>query len=313
MICEKIRGISGAKLAKIFQQDIEITLIFAKFAVMTESNNTTSKPRIPAIELADTGEWHLIVYITRRSLQAWLRPRGQANATGVELFTAEWEESKDSTLREIENAVYDHPRILEDYSTDIIIETPKTLWVPREVSANPSYAETVFSKIWPDAIDEMSIDDTRDASCLYYLTDGLRSFLQRTFPGTRISCHQSWLVRRHSYTQSDDPTVFIDIRDNEFDLTTFANGRLITCVTHEWKEPTDMTWHLFNTLDLNTFDPKATHITLNGPHAIREALASEIRPHVGMVVAAEPIEATKGLNMPVAAKYCYSRQKDNRK
>lgn len=271
-------------------------------------DNNGRATRIPAMDFADTGRWHLIVYISGRSVQAWLRPNDGTIEGGAELFRTEWEENGESPLREIENAVYDNPRVLDDFSADIIIETPRTLWVPEEVADTPGNQERIFTQVWPDDPDEMSVDDeVRGAVCLYQLTPGLKGFLQRTFPGTRISCHQSWLVRHFSKQRGDDPAFLIDIRDNEADIIAFASGRLTACVTHPWSEVTDILWHIFNILDLNSLDPSTAQVFLTGLKGAREALSAELAPHIGLVAPAESPRQVDIPDMPLAAMICYNK------
>lgn len=280
---------------------------------MTETHKRKSHPAVSAIELADTGEWHLIVYISRRSLQAWLRPRANNTLPGVELFRTEWDDSDENPLREIENAVYDHPRILEDYSTDIIVETPRTLWIPRQTAQNTADAERIFTSVWPGTEEEMCMGETGDLVCMYYLAEGLQGFLRRTFPGTRTSCHQEYLVSQYMSMPGDEAKIFVDIRDDEADITAIQAHRLLTCTTQRWKEPTDITWHVFNILDLNLVDPSKVQITISGQHSIRQALSEEIRPYAGITLSHEPVAATTHLDMPMAAQFCYSRKSHSHK
>ncbi len=262
------------------------------------------------MDIADTGKWHLLLYISPVSLQAWLRPKTDIHQPGVELFRCEWEENMEGILHEIENAVYDHQVVLDDFSTDIIIETAKCVWVPRDLGEIDGGYEEAFAISYPDDSEEMEIDELQKETCLYFLTPGLKSFLRRTFPGTRIRCHQVLLAAHQlSGNKIDDAEIFCDIRNKEADIVLSRSGELISCLTRSWNEPTDIAWYLFNLMNLHSMNPATAKIRISGNESAQRDLEAFIKPYVESIVKYEKGEIPGIENIPLAARFCYLKQK----
>nr|MDE6342559.1 hypothetical protein [Muribaculaceae bacterium] len=105
---------------------------------MTESTSYSGS----RADLIDTGQWHLAVNISRQGFGAWLVPDFFTGRPPRVLAAATWPATDEGLLARIEDVVYDHPAVLDDYSADIIIECDRQLWLPAsEYPADEDCAE----------------------------------------------------------------------------------------------------------------------------------------------------------------------------
>lgn len=175
----------------------------------------------PFPRIGDISDWRLIVYIRKDGMSAYLKNVENPTDPVSPVFHAYWEPKEEGILGDIENAVYDNSQILDDFSTDIIIETPRLLWVPERVLEEEGMEEKIFTSVYPVEAEDVHNDMLEGMRCLYTLTPGLISFLRRTFPGARIMSHLTPEVKKFRERISDSPRLYIDIRGDEADFICF--------------------------------------------------------------------------------------------
>lgn len=247
---------------------------------MDENGNSSR-----SIPVGDPSDWRLVMVISRHGMEAYLRNVENPMSEVETLFRLSWEGDDDNLLSRIENAVYDHPQLLDDFAADIAIETNRVLWAPEAVvDGDDDPGEMIFKEVFAADDDDIMRDYADGCVCLYTLAPGLQSFLQRTFPGARIRCHQSVLVRRLGERTADMPRVYIDVRRNEADYIVMDGRRLLLAVTHDWHDKEDIRYHLFNILEAYGLDPKAVHVSLSGEREIRNELVQGLRREVAYVM-----------------------------
>lgn len=190
-------------------------------------------------DFADTGQWRLIIYISARGMNALLRHVSDPERPVVQLFDTIWPETGNDSatlLSRIENAVYDHPSILDDYATDIIIESSRLTWIPSSIleddeADNPE--TTVYSTFFPSGPKEVMTDRVGTATALFTLTDGLEGFLGRTLPGARIRSHSGVMAEYMGRSEAEGHTLLVSVHDNMADMTaTGPGGSLIASVSY---------------------------------------------------------------------------------
>lgn len=265
--------------------------------------------RLRGYDLSDTGQWRLIIYLSKTGMSAWLKSTEDPTIPVGLLFTSSWNPDSEGLLGRIQNAVYDHPRVLDDFSADIIVETQRALWVPKELAGEhpEEECEKWFAQVWPGMETEFMTDECGDKLCLHMLVKGLKDFLARTFPGTRIRSHQTLLVKHLSGRAADDIRFYIDIREREADMVLFSGKNLLHCSTHGWEEETDIIWHVFNTLEVYGIDPAKAQVCLSGLRRERESIGRRMREYLSyvMLTMVPKIDTTSPL--PLAALFCAAR------
>lgn len=262
---------------------------------MNESNT------YQAVRIGDIADWRLICSISQNGMGAWLK---HSNPTQdlVTLFDERWTSDSESLLSRIENAVYDHPQVLDDFSADIALIAPKSIWVPTHITEDDDDEATrLYTQVYP--VEEEDIMSARedDATCLFTLVKGLNAFLQRTFPGARVHPHLGVLVKRFRQRNSDMSRVYIDIRDGEADFIAFDRRELLLAATHCWHDPADLQYHLFNIISVCGLNPKELQVSLSGVRDVKNILLKDLRKSVSYVMLTMvPAPGVKA-DMPLAA------------
>ena len=236
-------------------------------------------------ELYDTGEWHLTVYFSCRRGMAFLRNIAEPTAPVRMLLDATWNAEGTALLREIEKAVYEHPAILDDYSADIIVATPDTLWVPAVLCDDEDALESCYTSVRPDAnpADIMTETDD-DVAALTTGTPGLRSFLARTFPGARVQSRAMVMLRRFRNYPGGGKRVYLHIEDSEAVITAFDHRRLIASATHPAPSTADACYALLLTMEAFALPADTTEVFVSGEAGIRREITEILRRHINYVM-----------------------------
>ena len=258
--------------------------------------------------MLDTGQWHLAVDISAGGLGAWLVPDRSLGRTPRVIIEDSWPISDEGLLGRIENAVYDNPTVLDDYSADIIVECDRQLWLPADLyPADDDCAEAYVSIYGGDIFDVMVNDLGREKTA-FRLAPGLKSFMQRSFPGARIWSQQA-LLREAGRQPHDAYKCLVDIRDRSADTILLDRGELLSASTHPWKSETDIAYTIFNILQTYGADPKETEIIFSGRREIRQNLGKTISPFLKS--ASQKSHDLDGKTIPTAVYLAINRKKLN--
>lgn len=220
--------------------------------------------KLTAADFADTGQWKLTVNITKTGLEAVLENTVHEDVEPQPLCRVEWGQPEDHELLEkIENTVYDNPRLLDDFSTKIVLFDPKTLFIPTEIAEESTGSEEEYhGRIYScERNDVMSAHD-RDVTATWSFAPGVRSFLYRTFPGARITCNLLERVRE-SRKPGEGTCLNISRRDKEADLILTDGDLLLSAATHECRNSEDLSRLIKNLLDAYGLNPENVKIKMN--------------------------------------------------
>ncbi|MDE6218390.1 MAG: DUF3822 family protein [Muribaculaceae bacterium] len=271
---------------------------------MTEPTNVG----FSAADLADTGQWRLIALISEEGMTACLRhSRAQAAPPAI-LFSNHWQDNGNNLLQKIENTVYDNPRLLDDYATEVIIQTPKALFVPSLLLDEIGIEEDLLGSVYPAEAEDIFTDNAHGMasedkeSCIYTLTPGLPAFLQRTLPGARISCHLSVLIEKFRHHTSEHTRIYADIRQKGADILAFNGKNLLSASVQPWESTADIAYRILLLMKSYNLGAENVEIRLSGLSDIKTELANILRKMIGYVVFnPEPSSVTEmGLPLPLA-------------
>ena len=255
-----------------------------------------------AVRIGDTSDWKLIVVISETGMSAWLKNIINPTEEVIELFSEKWDRDPDMLLSNIENAVYDHPQVLDDFSADIAIVAPRSVWVePDFADADDEEIADVYNTLYKAEEEDVLQEETPDAICLYTLVPGLKAFLQRSFPGARIHSHIAVIAKRFRDRGSDMPCVFIDIRDKEADFIVFDNRRFLFAATHAWFEAADIEYHLYNLVSVLGIKLADLQVSLSGLRDIKNELITPLREKIPIVMHTMLPSMGAKNDMPLAA------------
>lgn len=262
---------------------------------MNESNT------YQAIRIGDISDWRMICAISQTGMGAWLKNDDPMREVET-MFRQEWKVADEQLLRNIENCVYDHPQVLDDFSADITIEAPKSVWIPTEiVEDNEDEAFRLYNQIYQADDNDIMSEQVGEATCLFSLAPGLNAFLQRTFPGARVHSHLAVLAQRFRERSADMPRIYCDIRQSEVDMLAFDRKNLLMAATHCWHDPNDILYHLFNILNVYGLNPAEVQVSLSGLKEIKTSLMQELRKTLSYVMLTMVPSIGSKADMPLAA------------
>lgn len=203
---------------------------------------------------ADTGQWKLVVSMSETSICALFKNLMMAEDKPLLLFRKSWEKDPTSLLANIETAIYDHPKILDDFSTHIILETPRVLWIPASMTDEEEFNPEYFTCIYPSEPDDISFEQSGSEAALFSLAPGLNSFLRRTLPGCKVSAGLCILKEHFSQKETERLSklsgrgfhngLYLNIRENLVDIFAFSRGKFLSGATQRWTETSDIAYHL---------------------------------------------------------------------
>ena len=224
---------------------------------------------LTAADYADTGQWRLIVNIFPTGITAHLENTIHTDLEPQLLFSTEWEEDADTLLRHIENAVYDHPRVLDDFTARIIVHDRNTLFMPTAVmEENEGIDEIFYTTVFETDPADVMTDTFGDITALYSPTPGLKAFLSRTFPGAMV---ESALMRRvRRFRKEDGKRIYISVRKGEADFLLFDGEEFLSGSTHGVNAPSDVVYHAVNIIDVCDLVPADVSVMIEGEENVGE-------------------------------------------
>lgn len=263
----------------------------------TAANNMILTPA----DFADTGQWRLLIYINSNGMCAYLKDISDRSRPVVEMFNSRWDAAdNDSILHHIENAVYDNPGLLDDFATDIIIDTNYTTLVPSQIVNEEILEDEIFHALYPVNNMETMTDYAGAATVIFSLCNGLESFLSRTLPGCRIRNNLAILIENFYPKVSDTPRIYVDIKDNSVNIFAFDSSRLLAASCRRWRNTDDISYFVYHLLDAYSLPPESSEIYIAGPNEIRQPLTESLRRFCGYVVRMNLPEISEKYNLPTA-------------
>lgn len=269
---------------------------------MTEDISTYKGVRID-----DTAEWRLVIYVSDTSMSAYLKNLENPLEQIVTLFEEQWQRDESSLLRHIETTVYDHPQLMDDFSTEIVVCSPRSMWAPEALISDYEDESEMYNKVYRADEGDIMSDVHNGMCCLYSLVPGLAAFLRRTLSGARVSCHQTVLARRFMSRGSDMPRIYVDIRDGAVDFIVLDDRRMLLAATHEWHDKMDIAYHIFNIMDVYGLDRDNTQVSLSGIREVKQDLLKLLREHLSYVMLTMMPSAVSKVEMPIAAAIALAR------
>ena len=226
---------------------------------------------LTAADFADTGQWRLLLKIGVTGLEALLENTLHPEIEPQPLCMAKWDLNKDMLRKNIEEAVYNNPRLLDDFATKIILFDPRTLFIPTEIAEESAgNEEELYKKVYTAEEADIMIDFDKDITAAWSLAPGIKSFLMRTFPGARITCNLMELVR-NLRKNNQGLTLYAFSRTGETDIILLDDDNLISASTHEWHHVDDIAYLAINLLDVYGYNISEVCIKLEGTSSETEA------------------------------------------
>lgn len=228
---------------------------------------------LTAADFADTGQWRLLIRIRKDGMSAHLENTIRKEIEPQLLFSKTWNSADERLLENIENTVYDNPRVLDDFATRIILYDPCTLFSPTELIEETEGSEENFhTTVYPCEPADVMSDTDSDITATYSMAPGVKSFLYRTFPGSRITSNLMDEVR-HLRKDNLGLSLYVNIREGEADYIFLEDKNLLSASTHVWRDLADVIYQAFNLYEVYEKDPRSVSLSIKGielPQQLRE-------------------------------------------
>ena len=225
---------------------------------------------LTAADYADTGQWLLLIEVGHEGMCAFLKNIVHEGVVPQLLFESQWEDNPENLLTNLENAVYDHPRVLEDFNAKIIVDDRQTLFSPTElIEESEGTEETFHTAIYDVEPRDIMSDTDNDLTATYSLAPGVKSFLYRTFPGARVVSNLMDKVKKYR-NEGEGLRLFIDVKKKRADFIFLNEKELLSASTQDWRDPEDLVYRVFNLFRVYESDPKNVKVRLGGESQVGE-------------------------------------------
>ena len=186
---------------------------------------------LTAADFADTGQWRLLINLYSDGLEASLENTVHPEIPRQQLCSLFWKGDKDSYLKNLEEAVYHNPRLLDDFATKIVIFDPATVFMPASMLETPGAEADIYNEIYKADHSDVMTDSCRGITAAWAMAPGVRGFLLRSFPGARLTCN---LMERYKEAcrENGGLRLIVTKRGNESDFVLIHDCALISASTH---------------------------------------------------------------------------------
>lgn len=222
---------------------------------------------------ADTGQWKLVLSISGNEISAFLKNLTEPKALPLLLFRNLRSDKETELLQFVESAVYDNPRILDDFATQIVITSPRALWIPADFVDEDEFDPALYTCVYKVDDEDIFSDSDEEEVCLYSLVPGLKSFINRTLPGCRVTSHLSVLkslyLKRLStedvnHSDSEGFSFFVDVREGFAEIFLFRINTFLCGASHPWKEVSDIAYKIMLMADAYSVKSKEACLNFSG-------------------------------------------------
>lgn len=264
----------------------------------------TSPMILTPADFADTGQWRLIIYVSVEGMCAVLRHVSDTSRPAVQLFNEHWDRLDGRELLDkIENVVYDHPSVLDDYATEIVVESSLLTWAPTEILRQDDFAdESIYKEVFPDIETEVMADQIGKLTSLYSFTPGFDGFMARTIPGSRIRSHLGVLFERLCPDCDDGRfRIYIDIRSGKMDVLVFHGDTLLCTSVQSCEAPEKIAECIKACIMAWEMDSAEVSVYLNGDVRMVDRIKELMNSNCVTVSQMNLPEHIAGSGLPLAA------------
>lgn len=188
-------------------------------------------------------------------------------------------------LRALEDAVYDNPVLLGDFSRiNILYDTEHTLVIPAErLQADPDSAEDMLASLYPNDSITTVVTPVPGNACVACAPDSdVAAFMDRTF--ARAECAHR-LVPLIKYFGLNNRTgshgrMHIHLHGEQTDIVIFDQNKLLMANTFHTPQTSDTLYFVLAAAQLLGFDDESDRLMVSGDTDRREALMTDLRRYI---------------------------------
>lgn len=239
------------------------------------------------IDIYDTGQWHLSVYFSGRRGVGWLSHLYDPLVKPRIVFDRSWNAEGKELLELIETSVYENPTLLDDYSADIVLGAPDTLWVPSVLLEDPDTLEECYTLVnrSSDADDLFVETEAAAGVCaLSVFVPGLKAFLERTFPGAKITSSQMAFLRKFRTYPGGGTRIYVHLDEGAGIYTAFEGKRFLCARTSKAEAAADVVYGVMLIIKSLGLDAKTTEVYVSGAGELRREAVELLRREISYVM-----------------------------
>jgi len=237
------------------------------------------------LDFSDHRTWRLHLTVGMRGLDAVF-----FNATArecVPYLSRRWQCADADVLKNIENAVYEDPLLLDDYDTTILICPKATLFVPPSM-IDPDDEDAVCRAL--DAVDAAEHKDVwcepvADATALYSTPCGVKDFLGRSFLTEDVHHIVRPFVEHFQAKAAGGAgeKMWVHLGADRMDMIVFRDGRLVNASFRYCAPGPDAVYFILFAWDTFGLDPMRGELRISGIDKYRRSVMDPLRRHINYV------------------------------
>lgn len=188
----------------------------------------------------------------------------------------------DKLLTHIENAVYDHPTLLEDYEGRILIDTDKVLFFPPDTPRETIHA--AMERVFAVTPQDIHLSDDTEVITAFTLCGGLKGFLDRTLSGMTVSSVIDVMRKEFSQREGADTRVYADLGQGRVNLLAFRGRRFVHGSVHPFTETSDAAYYIYALWRQLGLTADRGELNVSGPKPARTELMTIMRRRINYVM-----------------------------
>lgn len=219
----------------------------------------------------------LYLYINPEGVSAW-----HADVSGCrEEFSVSRHLSADSGLRHIEDIIYDHPDIIDDFHVTVFADFGRSFLLPDDYE---NFLEESVEIMFPDSGMDKIVTKCGEYCLVNLLPYGVKSFLERTFPGVILQHPTVPLIEKFRKNPEGGCRIYLHRQGEYSYLVAFSREKLLWLSTHVTVENADAAYYLLEVWNILGFKADDAKLFISGPRSMKEELLPLMRRHIEQVV-----------------------------
>lgn len=196
--------------------------------------------------------------------------------------------SAQSPLAALEDAIYENPLLLSDFSkVDCLIDTSRFTVVPSEIRSD-DLRRRLLASLWPDDGYEVVADDIPGcrATILTAVDSGVGGFIGRTFIDADVSNRIAPLATYFAGKSrlGNSGKMFVNLHGRAMDIISFGRDTLRMANTIVFESAEDAVYYILASAKVTEFSVGSDELMICGDGAMREQLMPMLRRYISYVM-----------------------------
>lgn len=249
------------------------------------------------IDFSDHTVWRLLLTVGMKDMRATFLDTKTGRL--VPYSSRTWQCDDADVLKNIEDAVYEDPMLLDDYDVSIFIRPKVTLFVPpQEYAGRDDRIAEALSLVDGSENKDIWSEPIGEALALYSTPGGVKGFLSRSFLTEDV--HHALCPVVEEFTRkaamAGGERMWVSLEENRLDVAAFREGRLLMANTWDFSHPADAAYYILYAWKTLEFSPSEAELSISGCKPVRDEIMPILRNYLTYVrLTMFPARITKAL------------------